>query len=313
MTLPLVLVSAWNDSGGGFTHRLLDGHPDFFCWPFELQLGTAQSADGFEGWFHLKYRWPVFPNLSAAPEQLFNAIIEDELKGNLTMGDQSKFAAFDVDADMGAWRTEFKKRLPEKRTRATVIEAYIKSFFAIWKNRTASNTERFYLGHCPIIAMDTDVILADFPKTKILHIVRSPFAGIGDMRARRPEVTAESYSAKWSLVNSWAVAWARKKPENFRIVYFSDLLHRREQTMKGICEWLGIAYQPSLLTPSWNGQPIDRMGPFGGVPEISEEHENECIRVLNANDFEIVSRETCAVRNLLGIGAPGASLSTLLM
>jgi len=32
----LVLISAWNDSGGGFLHRLFDGHPECFVYPFEL-------------------------------------------------------------------------------------------------------------------------------------------------------------------------------------------------------------------------------------------------------------------------------------
>src|SRR5262245_31779656 len=110
---PLVLVSAWNDSGGGFVHRLFDGHPECFVWPFELQLGTAEQSDGFASWFRAKYRWPVLPSdaASAPPERLFDLFLDDEVKGYLRHRAASKFAAFDLDLSIVAWRAEFSRRL----------------------------------------------------------------------------------------------------------------------------------------------------------------------------------------------------------
>src|SRR5262249_62240518 len=48
---PLVLISAWNDSGGGFTHLLFDGHPGFFVWAFSLHLGAGDRPDVVPDWF----------------------------------------------------------------------------------------------------------------------------------------------------------------------------------------------------------------------------------------------------------------------
>ena len=33
------------ENGGNTTHRLLDGHPQMFVYPFESQLGTRLVAD----------------------------------------------------------------------------------------------------------------------------------------------------------------------------------------------------------------------------------------------------------------------------
>ena len=36
----LLMLGAMYENGGNTTHRLLDGHPQLFVYPFESQLGT---------------------------------------------------------------------------------------------------------------------------------------------------------------------------------------------------------------------------------------------------------------------------------
>lgn len=302
---PLVLISAWNDSGGGFTHRLFDGHSDIFSWPFELQLGTELVHDEYAPLFHKKYRWPVFaePLGAQTPESLFDAIIDDELKGNLKDRASSKFAGFDVQADRSAWKSDFSARLSKQPlSRETIIQTYIECFFAQWKNRKASGRERLYLGHCPVIVMDLQSILLDFPEMKMIHVVRSPYSGIADMRARRPEISAETYARKWALVNERAYQFEVQYPQHVKIVHFADLLENREATMKALCKWLGIGFEPCLLSPTWNSVPLSHMGPFGGVREISPEHEKTCAASVSAKDKAIITELTAAVRPYFSMG-----------
>ena len=47
----LVMISAMYENGGNTTHRLLDGHPEMFVYPFESQLGTRFVADRFSAMF----------------------------------------------------------------------------------------------------------------------------------------------------------------------------------------------------------------------------------------------------------------------
>ena len=58
--LKLIMISAMYENGGNTTHRLLDGHPQLYVYPFESQLGSKLVRDHFETTFPQKYRWPVF-------------------------------------------------------------------------------------------------------------------------------------------------------------------------------------------------------------------------------------------------------------
>jgi len=300
----LVLISAWNDSGGGFLHRLFDGHPECFVYPFELQLGTALLHDGFESWFRPKYRWPILPeDLGAAsPEQLFELFLDDEVKGCLRGRAASKFREFDLELSMEAWRTQFAARLgAAPRTPERVIAAYVGGLFAAWRNRRGSGRERIYLGHCPTIVLDADRLLVDCPEARLIHVVRRPTSGFVDMRRRVPDVEVASYCRKWSLINMLGFYFAEKYPARMTTVRFDRLIEERAAELSRLCAWLGLGYDAVLEVPTWNGEPLARLWPFGGVPVVSAAHERECEDSLSFEDRAVIDEETSAVRALYGL------------
>jgi len=300
----LVLISAWNDSGGGFLHRLFDGHPECFVYPFELQLGTALLHDGFESWFRPKYRWPILPeDLGAAsPEQLFELFLDDEVKGCLRGRAASKFREFDLELSMEAWRTQFAARLgAAPRTPERVIAAYVSGLFAAWRNRRGSGRERIYLGHCPTIVLDADRLLVDCPEARLIHVVRRPTSGFVDMRRRVPDVEVASYCRKWSLINMLGFYFAEKYPARMTTVRFDRLIEERAAELGRLCAWLGLGYDAVLEVPTWNGEPLARLWPFGGVPVVSAAHERECEDSLSFEDRAVIDEETSAVRALYGL------------
>ncbi len=79
MEFKLLMMSAMYENGGNTVHRLFDGHPQMFVYPFESQLGTALVHDHLTSMFPVKYRWPVFP-LDSAPADDYKAIIDEECK-----------------------------------------------------------------------------------------------------------------------------------------------------------------------------------------------------------------------------------------
>ena len=42
------------------------------------------------------------------------------------------------------------------------------------------------VGHCPVLALDWELVVADLPGSRMLHVVRSPFASFADTKRRRP-------------------------------------------------------------------------------------------------------------------------------
>ena len=78
------------ENGGNVTHRLFDGHPQMFVYPFESQLGTKLVVDHLSSMFPVKYRWPVFA-LDATPLQDYKSIIDEECKVRARTPHVSKF------------------------------------------------------------------------------------------------------------------------------------------------------------------------------------------------------------------------------
>lgn len=298
---PLLWISAWNDSGGGFLHRLFDGHPECFVWPFELQLGSATRSDGFASWFRAKYRWPdLAGRLDCDVEELFDLFLDDELKGRLRDGAASKFAAFDLELSADEWRREFAAHLPvPPRRPEQVVAAYVRALFSSWRNRRTSGREWLYVGHCPTIVVDADEILGECPGVRMLHVVRRPTSGFADFRRRVPEMRLDVYCRKWALVNALGFTFATKYPRRVSIVRLDELIADRRAMLRRLSAWAGIGWAPVLEAPTWNGEMLDRLSPFGGVPEVSAEHERDAEASLSDAEREAIARATGVVQEML--------------
>ena len=93
LSFQLLMLSAMYENGGNLTHRLLDGHPQMFVYPFESQLGTRLVDDRLSSMFPVKYRWPLFA-LEATPFQDYKAIIDEECKVRARTSHVSKFPTY---------------------------------------------------------------------------------------------------------------------------------------------------------------------------------------------------------------------------
>lgn len=298
----LVQISAWNDSGGGFTHRLLDGHPGLRSWPFELLLGRdGMHIQGFgEDWFRGRFRWPRFGTAALAARDggaLFDLVSDAELKGVLGDPSSAKHRDFPIAVDVTAWRSDAARRwvADGRFTQGAFIESYVESFLALLDGR--SEDSRPVLAHCPCAILDAPETWADLPDTRFVCVVRSPLSGFADMSRRHPGLDPARYAAKWGLVNGASALWAGKEPDRVRLVMLPDLLARRETTLRSLCDWLGLPFSDSVMAPSWRGRPLSEsaMGPFGGVPIVSGEREGALAGALDPGIAETLRSLTSGV------------------
>lgn len=304
MSLSLIQISAWNDSGGGFLHRLFDGHSQLNVWPFELLLGRdAVVPDRFdEGWFKGRFRWPrLGPLESTSAADVFAAVGDNELRAVLAKSPDSKHIGFGLEVDIANWQETFGSawRATAVHDQASALRLYLHSLFQ--QLEPPGQAGRPVLGHCPVAILDAPEIWADFADARLIHVVRSPLAGFGDMQRRHPDLPAERYALKWSMVNGFAATLAGKYPDLVRLVAFADLLHDRAGTMRGLSDWLGLAYEPGLQVPTWRGRPIDpaNMGPFGGVPVVDAGREASLVAGLQEVDRATLTMGTNGTRALL--------------
>lgn len=290
----LVMISAMYENGGNVTHRLLDGHPELYVYPFESQLGNNVVVDYFHSLFPFKYRWPNFP-VQEKLEDIYELFYDEEFKVRIRTPQVSKFRIADIKVDEKERKKIFVDWLKDKpRTRANIIEAFFRATFGSWQNLKRSGKERIYVGYSPIIGVDGDKIIADFPTAHILHVVRNPYSAYAETKYRPFPLSLERYVITWNLVQHIALMYTRCFPNNFHIIRYEDFLQDPKQYAQTICQKLNISFSETMLYPSWNGKPLENVYPWGIINEPTKQENQDRIE-------ELSDEEKAKIKNLSAV------------
>jgi hypothetical protein len=284
----LLMISAMYENGGNVTHRFLDGHPEMFVYPFESQLGTRRVNDALASMFPVKYRWPVFA-LDSTPEADYLEIIDEECRVRARTPHVSKFrqVAFEF-SDHERGERFVRAVRASGRSRAGNVAAFFRATFESWKDHRGSGRERWTVGYSPIVAVDAESILADLPEARILHVVRNPWSAYADTRKRPVPLSLAHYMLGWTTCQHLALLARERAPDRVRIVRAEDVMRDPQATLGGICDWLGVERAASLAAPSWNGQPLDEVYPWGTIRKATPEANLATARELSAAERDEV-------------------------
>lgn len=269
----LIMISAMYENGGNTTHRMLDGHPELFVYPFESQLGTSLSSHFIQTLVPFRYCWPEFPMHadSAADYELF---YDEELKTRIRVPLRSKFKDADFQLDEVERKKVFIAYMKHReRTRAHLVEAFFVSTFQSWKNYRHSGKEKAYVGYSPVIGLDAEKIFADMPQAQIIHVIRNPYSGYADTKKRPFPLSLKKYIWTWNIMQHMALTYNSMYPNNFHVLRYEDLISDPQITMEQLSKKLGISFTPTMLYPSWNGAKMDSVYPWGTI-RIPTPHAN---------------------------------------
>lgn len=298
-----VMISAGFEHGGNVTHRHLDGHPGLLVYPFESQLGNRDYKDFLASVERVQYRYPQFPE-GLAPAELYEEIMDEEMKTFLRKRNGSKFREADLQLDETKRKASFIKRLGEKDyyCRRDVIEAFFRSTFDAWENYyTAANDSMTYVGYSPAIGIDAERIIKDFPNVKIMHIVRNPFSAYRDTKRRPFPQTLSKYLITWNIYHSTVEMFAKMYPDNVKIFRYEDEVADKGAFMKQVAEFIGVDFDEAMLYPSWNGQEIkDNIAPWGTVLKSTEEYNAAIIDELTDEEKHQIACGTMALAKHFG-------------
>src|SRR3989338_2196148 len=263
MSFRFTMISAMYENGGNTTQRFLDSHPELFVYPFESQVGTTYVHDHLTSAFPVKYRWPTFP-LQQTGEQDYRSIIDEECKVRLRTPHVSKFRDVDLllnDEERGyIFLSLVQKR---DRTRGAIVASFFEATFAAWKNFNVSGKEKMYVGYSPIIGVDADKIINDFPDSHVLHIVRNPWSAYADTKKRPVPLSLERYVTLWCLVQYHALTFRACSPDRIHIIRYEDLVRDPQGTLGNVCNKLGLLEPHSFSGPTWNREPLTEVYPWG--------------------------------------------------
>lgn len=296
----LIMISAMYENGGNTVHRLLDAHPELFVYPYESQLGTSCGCDFLSSYVPFKYRWPEFP-LAGEPADDYELFFDEEMKVMLRRPERSKFRHRPLELDEADRRRAFIDHMHGKpRSRAALVEAFFRSTFDAWKNRHCSSRETTHLGYSPVICLDSEKILADFPHAHLVHVVRNPYSAFADTCQRPFPLALERYVWTWNYCQLLALTYSKKYPRQFHIVRFEDLLADRRRTMSSLCTKLGLGWSETCLVPSWNAEPLNEVYPWGTIRKLTPEENVAAASRLSQSQQTQIQQLTCVLAGALG-------------
>ena len=283
-----LLLSAMYENGGNTTHRLLDGHPQMFVYPFESQLGTKLVSDMLTSVFPVKYRWPVF-DLASTPAQDYHAIIDEECKVRARTPQVSKFrdTAFDFsDDERKALYIEHIEA--SGRSRANNMAAFFRSTFDAWKDYRRTSEQTFYVGYSPIVVIDADKILNDLSGAHVLHVVRNPWSAYADTKKRPVPLSLASYLLGWTLNQYHALVYRELFPGRVHVLRLEDILGDSRTVLGELCGKLGLDAANSLATPSFNDNPLEQVYPWGTIRSATTDANRATAEELSASERDEV-------------------------
>lgn len=267
----LLMISAMYENGGNTTHRFLDGHPQMYVYPFESQIGTRMVNDHISSLFPLKYRWPQFA-LDATPEQDYKAIIDEETKVRARTPNVSKFGHMPFNfSDDERMELYVRQVMNTGRSRANNVAAFFHATFKAWKDYKTTGEESVYVGYSPIIGVDAKQILNDLPEAHVLHVVRNPWSAYADTKKRPVPLSLEQYMLGWTVNQYYALLYQEKYPARMHILRTEDVMSDPYRTLSSLCEKLGLKPAESLRQPTWNGQVLEEVYPWGTIRKATPE------------------------------------------
>lgn len=297
-----LMLSAMYENGGNTTHRLLDGHPQLYVYPFESQPGTRYVRDDLTSLFPVKYRWPVFA-LDATPEDDYRAIIDEECKVRARTPHVSKFRHMPFDFSDDERRALYVRHVEAAgRSTGANMAAFFRATFEAWKDCRRSGREEVYVGYSPIIVVDAGRILRDLPDAHVLHVVRNPWSAYADTKKRPVPMSLERYMAAWGLCQYYALTLQRLYPQRLHILRLEDILADRIGVLGELCGKLGLERSASVAAPTWNGEPLDEVYPWGTIRRATAAANRETALELSPHEREQVRVWAGPYLDLFGYG-----------
>jgi hypothetical protein len=285
----LLMIGAMYENGGNTTHRLLDGHPQLHVYPFESQLGTRLVNDQLTSVFPVKYRWPVFA-LDATPAQDYAAIIDEEAKVRARTPNVSKFRDRPFDFSDDARRERYVELVAKRgRSRAANVESFFQATFDVWKDLSRSGREEMWVGYSPALVVDAELILEELPSAHFLHIVRNPWSAYADTKKRPVPLALPGYLLGWTLNQHYALLAQKKFPDRMHVLRLEDILRDPVAVLGELCGQLGLESSETLATPSWNGEALTEVYPWGTIRTPTLEANRATAAELSSGEQEEVA------------------------
>jgi hypothetical protein len=267
---PLALVSQVQRSGGTLLSQLFDGHPECHAHPHEVKIGHPKD-----------WNWP--PLDPGRPEECFAVLYETVAGKHLVSGYGKGHRTDDVfpflfsprlqwqifDAAAAGWPIG---------TERDVLDAYFTSYFNAWldNHNLYTGPKRVVTGFTPRLVMvseSMESLFSVYPDGALISIVRDPRSWFASAREHWEKYADPDRAIElWRLSAEATMSAAERYPGRVLVLTYEQVVLETEETMRRVAAAIGIAFDPILLMPTFNGRPIRAnshhdLGGFGVLPD----------------------------------------------
>jgi hypothetical protein len=289
-----VFLTGFPKSGTTLLLSLLDGHPDLNVFPKETLFFQFAVAD-----------------LQADRDRGIQLFVERIFEGVL-------FGLEDVLEDsVGADRylAAFKDRWSET---GFAMSRFLDIAVETYGELIGRSGRRFWVEKTPHTELHVPMLASWYPTMKAIHCVRDPRANWAAIRVwndREGRPTGfPRIASHWK--RSWAAAKHNASIVPHHVVRYEDLVESTEASMRKICEFLEIDFDPTLLEPTLGGEPFQGNSMykerFSGVSKASLDRWRSVLSDEDVKEVEwLLRREFDEMGYERHAGHPGWSARSL--
>jgi hypothetical protein len=221
-----VFIVGHGRSGTSLMLSLLDGHPDLLVFPGEMQPFKITNGPTVD-----------------------NCLLKTALK-NCFQGQHAVAGATE-----GSVREILRQRLRRAQHPRDVVETLMETYCDViqadrfrlkhWVEKTAYNyrfiptLEQWYGG-----------------TARYIWLLRDPRDVFNSMRTKNPRFDRRVFAVNWCIFSDLTGVYRRRLDGRFLVVRYEDLVRDTESIMRGVAEFIGVEYLPTLIEPSRNGMPM---------------------------------------------------------
>jgi len=261
----LVLVSQVQRSGGTLVTQMFDGHPELHVHPTELYIGRPNKWD-----------WPRL-DLDGRPEDWFAALFEPYTNRGLREGyskqplkrrsETERYECLMLPSLMRAIFLELASARSPKSQRE-ILNWHMTTYFNGWLGYPLSGSRRrLVFAFVPRLISHAESVVGyfkDYPGGRLISLVRDPVSWYASAHALNRVTYPDPVSAAehWIASTNGMLREKEQRADRVRLVKFEHLIERPEHEARRLCEFLGIGFDPMVLTPTYMGRPIAASSSF---------------------------------------------------
>lgn len=256
-----IFITGFWRSGTSLLLRLFDGHPQVYAMPHMTGLITMLE------------KYPDFLDTLRrchSPHQLlallghhsvvsnFRHIIKASFEGMSFTDDGIRYP---FSFDFAAFAERFLACLQAGPTPGQAALGYYEAIRQGWTNCRYRHGQRVFArhqGHRNYLYPGEDTVrfvLEHIPDMEVVELIRDPVYQIGSALRASPGLGVDEAIVQWTFAYNRARNSLERPCARYELLRYEDLVGDIERVMRHLADRLGIAFDPCLLTPTFNTEP----------------------------------------------------------